>query len=179
MILVGLIFGLTMFVSNVQGILEIVMVYLLLFWETQVLRTLLRKNLSSHKHRNFLTSIIYSLTLGCIIFLLVTANLQVQSVTGMHNIESADIVLDQYMGVDPKLTDPILEKYADEIEDFGYMSSILNYYQNDQAEFQFADRANLVTKGQYIYAVQPSQLFDDSFISYSFKERRSALSATE
>ena len=75
LILLGMMFGLTMFVTNVQGILEVVLVYVLLFWETQVMRTLIRKNLSSHKPRNFLTSIIYALTLGCIIFLLVTANL--------------------------------------------------------------------------------------------------------
>lgn len=77
LILLGMMFGLTMFVTNLQGILQVILVYALLFWETPVMRTLLRKNLSSHKARNFLTSIIYALTLGCIIFLLVTANLQV------------------------------------------------------------------------------------------------------
>ena len=77
LIMLGMMFGLTMFVTNVQGILEVILVYALLFWETPIMRTLLRKNLSSHKHRNFLTSIIYALTLGCIIFLLVSANLQV------------------------------------------------------------------------------------------------------
>ena len=151
----------------------------MLCWETTVMRTLLRKNLASHKHRNFLTSIIYALTLGCIIFLLVTANLQVQSISSMHLVESADLMLDRYMGVDPKKTDPILLKYKNDIEDFGYMSSVLEHYQNEKAEFQFADRANLITKGQYITAVQPSHLFDDSFNIYSFKDEHTALSATE
>ena len=59
------------------------------------------------------------------------------------------------------------------------MSSVLEHYQNENAEFQFADRANLITKGQYITAVQPSKLFDDSFNTYSFKEKRTKLSATE
>lgn len=43
------------------------------------MRTLLRKNLSSHKEHNFLTSIVYSLALACAIFLLVTANIVLQN----------------------------------------------------------------------------------------------------
>ena len=128
LILLGMMFGLTMFVTNVSGILEVLLVYALLFWETPVMRTLLRKNLSSHKSRNFLTSIIYALTLGCIIFLLVSANLQVQSVSSMHLIESADLMLDKFMGVDPKQIDPILRSYSGDIKDFGYMSSVLEHY---------------------------------------------------
>ena len=65
----------------------------------------------------------------------------------MHLIESADLILDKFMGVDPKLVDPVLRKYKDDIKDFGYMSSVLEHYQNENAEFQFADRANLITKG--------------------------------
>ena len=77
MILFGMILGLTLLATNLQGILERVFVYLFFFWEVKATRTLLKKNLASHKSRNFLTSIIYSLTLGCIIFLLVTASLQI------------------------------------------------------------------------------------------------------
>ena len=77
MILLGMILGLTLYVSNLQGILEIAFVYIFLVWERQSTRQLILKNLASHKPRNFLTSIIYSLTLGCIIFLLVTASLQI------------------------------------------------------------------------------------------------------
>ena len=46
----------------------------------------------------------------------------------MHLIESADLILDKYMGVNPKKTDPILKKYKDDIKDFGYMSSVLEHY---------------------------------------------------
>ena len=75
MILFGMILGLTLFASNLQGILEVVFVHLFFFWEKKAMRSLLRKNLGAHKPRNYLTSIIYALTLGCIIFLLVTASL--------------------------------------------------------------------------------------------------------
>ena len=73
----GMMLGLTLFVTNLQGILEIFLVYLFFFWERQSMRKLLKMNLASHKPRNSLTSIIYTLTLGCIIFLLVTARLQI------------------------------------------------------------------------------------------------------
>ena len=75
MLLLSMMLGLTLFVTNLQGIMEIIFVYLFFFWERQSMKALLRKNLHAHKPRNFLTSIIYSLTLGCIIFLLVTASL--------------------------------------------------------------------------------------------------------
>jgi len=65
----------------------------------------------------------------------------------MHLVESADLIFDRYMGVDPKKTDPVLLKYKDDILDFGYMSAVLEHYQNEDAEFQFADRANMITKG--------------------------------
>jgi len=77
MILLGMLAGLTLFVTNLQGILEIIFVYVFFFWERESMRVLLKKNLASHKQRNYLTSIIYALTLGCIIFLLVTASLQI------------------------------------------------------------------------------------------------------
>ena len=75
MILFGMILGLTLLAANLQGILEVVFLHLFFFWEKKAMRNLLRKNLGAHKPRNYLTSIIYSLTLGCIIFLLVTASL--------------------------------------------------------------------------------------------------------
>ena len=80
-ILLGMMAGLTLLVSNLQGFLEIILVYVFFFWEQKSMRTLLWKNLGAHKQRNYLTSIIYALTLGCIIFLLVTANLEVQSIS--------------------------------------------------------------------------------------------------
>ena len=74
-ILMGMFFGLTLLVSNLQSILEIILLYLLLFWEKRSMRSLIRKNLIAHRHRNKLTQIIYSLSLGAIIFLLVCATL--------------------------------------------------------------------------------------------------------
>lgn len=82
LILGGLILGLTLLVANLRGFVEVIMTYLLLFWEKKSMRALIKKNLVAHKHTNKLTSIIYALTLGCVIFLCVALNLVIKSVEG-------------------------------------------------------------------------------------------------
>ena len=79
LILIGMILGLALLSANLRGFLEIIMTYLLLFWERKSMRALVKKNLKAHKHTNKLTSIIYALTLGCIIFLCVALNLVIRS----------------------------------------------------------------------------------------------------
>ena len=64
-----------MIAVNLRGSFEKLLIYVLLFWEKRSMRTLIRKNLIAHKKTNQLTSIIYALTLGCIIFLIEAANL--------------------------------------------------------------------------------------------------------
>ena len=80
LILIGLILGLTLLTANLRGFLETTVVYILFFWEKKSMRALLRKNLTAHKQTNKLTSIIYALTLGCIIFLCVSLNLLIKSI---------------------------------------------------------------------------------------------------
>ena len=76
-ILSGFILGLTLLTNNLQGIIEFLIAKIFFFWEKKAMRILLRKNLVMHRARNKLTSIVYALTLGCIIFLLVAVELQV------------------------------------------------------------------------------------------------------
>jgi FtsH-binding integral membrane protein len=78
LILLGMIFGLTLIAFNLQRIIEIFFINTLLFLEKQSMRILILKNLTAHRESNKLTSIIFSLTLGCIIFIVVAANLQFQ-----------------------------------------------------------------------------------------------------
>jgi len=57
-------------------------VYALLgWWEKKSMILLIRKNLVAHKKRNKLTALIYALTLGSTIFLIVAANLQIEEIT--------------------------------------------------------------------------------------------------
>ena len=75
-----LILGLVLLTANLRGFIETAVVYIFFFWEKKSMRALLRKNLTAHKQTNKLTSIIYALTLGCIIFLCVSLNLLIKSI---------------------------------------------------------------------------------------------------
>ena len=133
LILIGLILGLTLLVANLRGFIEVIMTYLLFFWERRSMRTLIKKNLVAHKHTNKLTSIIYALTLGCVIFLCVALNLvlkSTESFTSSDNtvLKDADLALWSF---DPegfrviKGLDDVLKKYSTDIKDFGYITENL------------------------------------------------------
>ena len=77
LILTGFILGITLLTNNFQGILEYILAKICFFWERKAMKILLSKNLTAHKERNKLTSIVYALTLGCMIFLMVAVQLQV------------------------------------------------------------------------------------------------------
>ena len=92
----------TLLVANLRGFIEVIMTYLLLFWERKSMRALIKKNLVAHKNTNKLTSIIYALTLGCVIFLCVALNLVLKSAETISfgddddpNYKYADLVLYQ------------------------------------------------------------------------------------
>lgn len=96
MILMGLLLGLVLVSVNLQGALEYALMHLLFFWESKSTKTLLRKNMIAHKQKNKLTAIIYALTLGCIIFLLTSANLQIETINQLGTVAGADIVVRGY-----------------------------------------------------------------------------------
>ena len=75
LILVGMLLGITLISLNLQSVIELAIVNSLLLFESKSMKILIVKNLSAHRQSNRLTSIIYSLTLGCIIFVIVTADL--------------------------------------------------------------------------------------------------------
>ena len=94
-------------------------------------------NLIAHKERNQLTSIIYSLTLGSMIFLVVCSNLMVSMMATWGGYSDASIVIENKAGhknpfgvnnitgqpfVDPALITPILMEHEEEIDNFGYIT---------------------------------------------------------
>lgn len=91
LILLGMILGLTLISVNLRGFFEFILVYGLLFWERSSMRILLRKNLMAHKRNNWLTSIIYALTLGTIIFLIVTVKLELEVINSYSVIPNIDL----------------------------------------------------------------------------------------
>jgi len=73
MILIGMLLGLSLLAFNLQRFLEIVFTHVFLFFEKKSMKMMVIKNLSAHRMRNKMTSIIYSIALGFIIFLVVSA----------------------------------------------------------------------------------------------------------
>ena len=74
-ILVGMLFGLSLLSFNLQRGLEILLTHVFLIFEKASMKTMVLKNLTAHRMRNKMTSIIYSIALGFIIFLIVSYNL--------------------------------------------------------------------------------------------------------
>ncbi len=116
-ILLGMILGMTLLAVNFRGFLEFLLVYVLLFWERSSMRVLLRKNLMAHRRNNQLTSIIYALTLGTIIFLIVAARLELQIISAASLVPGVDVQVGgdgvYYDYLNGTLCDPVLVQYAD------------------------------------------------------------------
>ncbi len=100
-----------MIAFNFQRLLEVAIVKILLFFEKQSMKLMIRKNLIAHRESNKLTAIIYSLTLGCIIFVVVAANIEFQQFTsGAGNTNTIDYTVIDFYGHNlvPTLVDPVL-----------------------------------------------------------------------
>ena len=78
-ILIGMLYGLSLLAFNLQRFMEILLTYIFLFWEKSSMRQMIFKNLTAHKLRNKMTSIIFSISIGIVIFLVVIYKLQIMS----------------------------------------------------------------------------------------------------
>lgn len=78
-ILIGMLNGLSLLAFNLQRFVEILLTYIFLFWEKSSMRQMIFKNLTAHKLRNKMTSIIFSISIGFVIFLVVIYKLQIMS----------------------------------------------------------------------------------------------------
>lgn len=76
-ILIGYLFGLVLLAYNFQSYLERALTHIFLIFERASLRSMVFKNLSTHRTRNQMTALIYSLSLGFLIFLSITSKMQV------------------------------------------------------------------------------------------------------
>jgi FtsH-binding integral membrane protein len=114
MILLGMLFGLTLLSFNLQRLLEIALTHTLLFFEQSSMRMLVLKNLTAHKLRNKMTSIIFSLAIGFIVFLIVSYNLQIKS-SSLLNLKKQGTYLVLSTNTDnaisPTIFDPIIRRY--------------------------------------------------------------------
>ena len=98
--------------------METIIVYIVLFFERQSMKLLVLKNLAAHRKSNKMTTIIYSLTLGCIIFIVVASQVQLDILsTGNLGEINYSIISDlNYNGYDSRYMysaqiDPVILEY--------------------------------------------------------------------
>ena len=165
-ILLGMIFGLTLVALNLQRMLEHVVVYVFLFFERKSIKILILKNLSAHRESNRMTSIIYSLTLGSIIFIIVAANLQIALFTtstewGQINFQVTASWFEWESGFTAKQIDPVLKQFAFGIDEFAYATA--NYYEQKYTTYSLPS-APFYTANFYtgLTSASPSKLLDSA-----------------
>jgi ABC-type antimicrobial peptide transport system permease subunit len=79
-ILLGMLFGLVLLTNALEGVVELGIMYAFLWWESEAVFTLIRKNLIAHRPRNRKTTLMFAMSIGFLIFLSVTASIQIESV---------------------------------------------------------------------------------------------------
>ena len=80
-LILGMLLGLVMLSLNVEQMLERLVLVVFFFWEKTAITAVVLKNLTAHRERNRKTTIMYSLSLGFIIFMSVSFQLQTISFT--------------------------------------------------------------------------------------------------
>lgn len=70
-ILFGMLFALALISLNSQRLFELILTHVFLFFEQTSIKMMVLKNLTAHRDRNKLTSLIYSLALGFVIYLII------------------------------------------------------------------------------------------------------------
>jgi len=139
-ILLSLLVGLCLLAVNLQKPMEVLLTYILLIFETRSMRRMVLNNFKAHTMRNRLTSTIFSMALGFIIFLLVSYKLQIKQVkvNQLKDMGSYPFlrVEDRVSILKPKDVEPVLKNNSHLIEDFTWISQPLrfNSYSSDIAE---------------------------------------------
>ena len=92
-ILVAMIIGTILFVTNFIMPIERFIGSMLFCCERKDMKILLKKNLVANKQKKKCFSIIYSIIIGCIFFLLITVKLGIKASQLNYEYENADIVV--------------------------------------------------------------------------------------
>lgn len=179
-----MLYGLSLLAFNLERFMEIIFVYLFLFWEKNSMRQMIFKNLTAHKMRNKMTSIIFSISIGFIIFLVVMYKLQITSQQLIKLRNSGAYFRVENRGafaLNPETFDPIIERNIKNIESFAYCTTPLH----EDATYGVketigSDKARVNDEDLYVEGASPS-IFDSlvpDFIDINFRTN-SALSLGE
>mmetsp|Transcript_844 Transcript_844/g.2906 ORF Transcript_844/g.2906 Transcript_844/m.2906 type:complete len:1061 (-) Transcript_844:73-3255(-) len=179
-ILLGMLLGLVLLSLNLENIVEATLAFLFFFWDNAAIQALVLKNLIAHRLRNRKTTIMYSLSLGFIIFIAVSFRLQITTFqyqelqkAGGRIYVSSSATTTSKLGV-PEFRDPLMNLCRDSsvVEECAFMSHALDHV----TPFQRPELTNLGRyhlQGQNIKAITPNffKVADRSFLSISSWEK--------
>ncbi|TNV85125.1 hypothetical protein FGO68_gene1005 [Halteria grandinella] len=160
-ILLGYLFGLILFAINAQRMVENMLLFLTLFWEAPAMKALINNNLKSHTQKNKLTSTVFSMALGFLIFLMVQYRLlrQQNSVQRIDRYGSYPYIItpSPMYNLDYMKIEQALRANNDSIESHTWMA-----FEAARQPINPVDRVNLLDVSQVqdhvmrLYAIQPN-----------------------
>eukprot|EP00026_Physarum_polycephalum_P001697 Phypoly_transcript_01699.p1 GENE.Phypoly_transcript_01699~~Phypoly_transcript_01699.p1 ORF type:complete len:1053 (-),score=137.59 Phypoly_transcript_01699:52-3186(-) len=162
-LLIAMLFGMVLLSLNLGQMLETFVVWAFFFWENASIPQVVLKNLVAHKIRNRKTTIMYALSLGFIIFINVTYEMQESSMTyDTQRVNGAYIKVK--FSYDPAVPQPIyarsrLEALALEhpkIENFAWVSQPLRFCSPNIVTNEISNLGHLYRDNSEIYAVSPN-----------------------
>jgi len=108
---------------NLQRILEVFFVYIFLFYEHASTRMVVLKNMIAHKPRNRTTILIYAMSVGFLVMIIVSYNLEIQNTNAIAQLEEGHylyLMASTYIGFSPVYIESRISGSKDKIEYLGY-----------------------------------------------------------
>lgn len=186
LILIGMFIGLVLLALNLQRILEIIMVFIFLFYERTSMRVLVLKNLIAHKHRNRMTIAIYAMSIGFLIMIVVAYNLQIsnsQIQKEMVNGSFLQVKSTQNDYLMPSEIEPTLESVSNLIDFISWETHDLSSpYQNiSVSSLISSDELTLIQISTHLYGVTPfyTKSIKNKYIVMASKNDSTTVDLTE
>ncbi|KAL0491062.1 hypothetical protein AKO1_009747 [Acrasis kona] len=160
-LILAMLFGLIVLSLNLENLIEFCVTFLFFFWENVAVREMVVKNLVAHRERNRKTTIMFALSLGFIIFISVSVDLQLNTVryqTLRYSGTRLNILMED---MPSSMVRDRMEKYLKSVPhlvtDYAYLSQELRYNEEQ-------DRPDISNVGQYRSGVQRVHAVTPNFL---------------
>jgi len=161
-VLLGLLLGLVLISLNFQHLMERFVTNIFFFWQKPTFRSIILKNLVAHKIRNRKTSVMYALSLGFVIFLVVSLNLQLDNMGYMRQQQKGGLMVlegeDGALMNKALIENHIAQNLSGVVESYSWISENLDDYLKGRgvSDVQITHRGKLITMSAQIVAVSPN-----------------------
>jgi len=186
-ILIGLIFGLTLLSLNFEHIMERLITMTCFFWTKASFRDLIMKNLVAHKIRNRQTAIMYSLSLGFVVFLMVALHQQLNTMAFSVQAEKGALIEIKSATdgefLDQKQLESFMANIQDSIESYAWITQDLASYaaQNNLDGVSVTHTGKLYKLNPFIRGVSPTifQTTLNKFLAINDQDKNTGLDLGE